>query len=395
MSDLVIRNAVLATIDSEITAPPRDLVIRRGHIVKDETAGPEAEVIDGSNLYAVPGLIDMHVHATSDPGVRLARLYSAYATDPGALALLAALNLHRALTAGITTVRDLGAPGDSGFLLRQAWTAGLFVGARPVVSGPVVTAVGGHASWMGLEVSTPADAVRHVRANIGRGAQTIKLAMASAQRPVELSPGDLAAAIDEAHWQGIPVAVHANFSERSIDTAVAAGCDSIEHGYAISQRTAVSMAEQGVALCPTLTTLHTIVENAHTVRRRAGDALVRRAAESMDHARESLARATDAGVTIVAGTDAGVPLVEFDSIPRELELLVSWGLTPARAMAGATTEAARLLRRSDLGNLHFGSRGDVLLLERDPREDVTAWRSLVMVAQDGKVHLLRHSERRL
>lgn len=389
-ASLTIRNVTVLTPagDSRVG----DLHIAHGRVV-DYHDDQGAVNVDGSMLFAVPGMIDMHVHTTSDPSDRLAPVFSDYHDDPAIRALLAAENLGIALRAGITTVRDLGSPGGSGFALRQAWEGQLIAGARPIVAGPAVTALGGHGSWMGLEVGTPAEAARAVRHNISKGAQAIKLVMSSATRTVELSPADLTAAVEEAHWQGVSVAVHANFSERSIDAAVHAGCDSVEHGYAISKRTAAEMRSKGTALCPTLSALTSIVDHPEVFRRRKGQTLVDRARASIDTARDSFSRALAARVTIIAGTDAGVPMVPFDSLPHELELLVEWGLSPSGAFAAATSNAAGVLRRSDLGHLELGAWGDVLLLEADPRDEVRAWREPVLVSQGGQVRALSEPDR--
>lgn len=389
LSSLTIRNATVLTQGDASCA---DLYVTRG-TVTDTQHDAKVEVIDGTGLFAVPGLIDMHVHMTSDATGRLVPVFSEYHADPAIQALLAAENLGIALAAGVTTVRDLGSPGGSAFALRQAWNGGLVVGSRPVVAGPAITALGGHGAWMGHEVGTSAEAARAVRCNISKGARAIKLIMASATRTIELTSADLIAAVEEAHWQGVSVAVHANFSERSIDSAVAAGCDSIEHGYAISARTAEEMRSRGISLCPTLSALTSIINHPEVFRKAKGQALVERARAAIEPARESFSHALAAGVTIVAGTDAGVPMVPFNSLPYELQLLVEWGLSDYDSFAAATSNAARLLRRSDLGHLGLGAIGDVLLLDIDPRDDVRAWRTPVLVAQGGAVHYLADADR--
>lgn len=339
--------------------------------------------LDGVGLYAIPGLIDMHVHMTSDPFGRTASSWAEM--TPTTMTLSAVDNLSTALRHGITTVRDLGARAELGYAVRAAWRRGLFVGARPVVAGPVITSIGGHGSWEGVESEGIGSIATLVRRNVAKGSEVIKLMMGSAARSIELRPQEVAEGVEEAHWQGVPVAIHANFSERSIDTAVSAGCDTLEHGFAISAETAAKMAAQGTALCATTVALQSIVDHADTWRRRTGPALADRAVRQLPAAREGFERAIAAGVALVAGTDAGVTTVGFDSLARELETMVRWGATAQQALAAATIQAATALRRDDLGRLGAGAVADVVLLRANPLVDVGAVAQVEAVVQDGVV----------
>jgi len=358
------------------------------------TAQPKetaANVLDGSGLFAVPGLIDMHVHMASDPfGITASRWSE---MTPTTQTLSAVDNLAAALAAGVTTVRDLGAKGMLAYWIRAAWQRGLFVGARPVVAGPVITSIGGHASWEGVESDGRHSIGALVRRNVANGSDVIKLMMGSAARSVELRADEVAEAVEEAHWHGVPVAVHANFSARSIDVAVASGCDTLEHGFAISAQTAALMAERDVALCPTTTALQSIVDDAPAWRRRTGAALVERAQQALPSARASFELAIAAGVKIVAGTDAGVTAVGFTSLPKELQTMVRWGMTPQQALVAATADAATALRRPCLGSLRDGASADVVLARSNPLVDIAAIVNPVGVVQQGRVVLLEDRTR--
>ena len=299
--------------------------------------------LDASGMFAIPGLIDMHVHMTSDPTGRAVGQWSNLTTT---IEVLTAVdNLALALATGVTTVRDLGTRGRLGYDIQAAWVRGSFVGARPVVAGPVITSIGGHGSWLGVESEGMHHIPSLVRKNVADGSRVIKLMMSSAARTIELRPEEVAAAVAEAHWHEVPVAVHANFSERSIDTAVSAGCDTLEHGFSISADTASLMAEQGTCLCATSVALQSIVDKPGPVKQSARRNLVDRAVAHLPLARSSFERAADAGVTLIAGTDAGVIGVTFDYLPRELATMVRWGAPPVKALQAATCAAARALRR--------------------------------------------------
>ncbi|MFE9561672.1 amidohydrolase family protein [Streptomyces sp. NPDC006487] len=362
-------------------AIPGALSVSDGLIVA--TPDTVRATVDGSGLFAIPGLIDMHVHATSDPHGRTASKWSEITTTT--MTLSAVDNLATALANGITTVRDLGAPRDVGYAVRAAWSRELFVGARPFTSGPVITAMGGHGHWMGVESEGPAAIGALVRRNVANGSDVIKLMMRSAAHRVELRPEELGNAVAEAHWLDVPVAVHANFSERSIDAAVEAGCDTLEHGFAISDSTADVMSKQGTALCPTTTALRSVVEHPQRWVRPGGKELVERAVRQFPEARRSFERALAADVTLIAGTDAGAAGVAFDALPRELRTMVEWGATPRQALAAATSAAAGALRHPELGTLRPGTPADIVLLRSDPLTDVSACAEVEAVIQRGRV----------
>lgn len=373
---------------STLQVEARSIGIDRGLITSVEKLDSDTPSFDGTGLYAIPGLIDMHVHSGSDPYGRLGGQTSAVSQT-----LLAVENLGTALHHGITSVRDLGAAGDTSYSIQNAWKRGMFTGARPYVAGPVVTATGGHGSWAGVEVDGPADVRALVRRNLAKGSQVIKLMMRSAERRMELRPDELTAAIQEAHWLDVPVAVHANFSTRSIDAAVDARCDTLEHGYAISEDTASKMASQHTYLCSTTAVLQAITRDPETWMRRGGSTLVDRAVEQFEGAQGSFARARRAGVQLIAGTDAGATGVAFDSLFLELETMVQWGASPGEALAAATSCAAAALRSADLGNLQIDSTADIVLLRRNPLLDISACREVEVVMQAGKMIRIENPSR--
>ena len=149
--------------------------------------------LDASGMFAIPGLIDMHVHMTSDPTGRAVGQWSNLTTT---IEVLTAVdNLALALATGVTTVRDLGTRGRLGYDIQAAWVRGSFVGARPVVAGPVITSIGGHGSWLGVESEGMHHIPSLVRKNVADGSRVIKLMMSSAARTIELRPEEVAAAV--------------------------------------------------------------------------------------------------------------------------------------------------------------------------------------------------------
>lgn len=105
---------------------------------------------------------------------------------------------------------------------------------------------------------------------------------------------------------------------------------------------------------------------------------------SLDHARAAVRVLAAAGVPLLAGTDAGNPgTAHGASIHRELELLVSAGLTPIEALRAATSTPARVFRLLDRGRLAPGLRADLVLVDGDPSRDITATRAIVQVWRNG------------
>jgi imidazolonepropionase-like amidohydrolase len=347
--------------------------------------------IDGTGLYAVPGLIDMHVHMASDPSGQILGEKGTFGQTT--MVLLAAYNLRMALESGVTTVRDLGTPGHVSFDVKRAWEKGILFGARPVVSGPVITAIGGHGAKMGLQSSGPEMVRRHVRQNLDAGADLIKLVMASASRSKELSFEELAAGVDEAHSRGYRVAAHANFSADSIVTALRAGCDTVEHGYILTPHAIGLMRERNASLCPTISALRAVVDHSEVFAERAGEDLAVAALANLSIAEAGFRRAIEAGVRIVAGTDAGVPFNGFDSIHRELAFMVEWGMSPVEALRAATCDAADVLGRTDLGRLAPGMSADALMLSSNPLDDLAALADVRFVLQRGTVAVNREPAR--
>lgn len=382
MTVTVINIAECTIIDPQTGRSAIGILSIEGSKIVDATSS-EGGQIDGRGLFAIPGLIDMHVHTTSDPLGRTASSWNQI--SPTTESLLAVDNLATALRNGVTSVRDLGAKGSRAYDIRAAWDRGLFVGARPFVAGPVITTVGGHGNWLGVESNGLASVGALVRRNLADGSDVIKLMMKSAARRMELRPEEVREAIAEAHWGNVPVAIHANFSARSIDTAVSAGCDTLEHGYAISEETARLMASQKTFLCSTATALQSIVDNPDAWIRRGGRALVERAIEQYPEARLSFERALQAGVIPIAGTDAGVTGVSFGMLARELKTLTGWGASPLQALQAATSGASQALRRPEFGTLASGTPADIVLLRTDPREDIAACTEVEAVIQSGRL----------
>ena len=321
--------------------------------------------VEGHGRTLSPGLIDAHVHLAWD-GTNDMAAESQGMTDEVAREK-ALRNLRRHLAAGVTTVRDLGAPSTVICDIGRDGTP------RVVAAGRAITAPGGHGSGMfAAEVSGPDEVRDAVRQQVDAGAGVIKLiATGGVVTPgigvdfTAFSQAELDAAVDEAHRLGVAVAAHAHGAE-GIERAIVAGVDSIEHGSQISDEMAEQMKRRGTFHVGTISPGRVMLDRADEIP----DYAAAKSREIAPAREASFRRTTRLGVRHAAGTDAGTPFNLHGMLPRELAYMVAWGMTPIDAMRAATANGAELLRLADVGVVEIGKRADLVLYDGNPYEDI-------------------------
>jgi len=356
------------------------------------SAPATARRIDLAGMTLLPGLIEGHGHLFLHP-------YNETSWDdqvlhePLALRTARAINHARAtLIAGFTTERDLGTEGagyaDVG--LKAAIDQGIVPGPRLLVATRAIVASGAYGPKgfepgvqvpQGAEEASGADVVLAVRRQIAAGADVVKLYADYRWRPGEesrptFSEGELRAATEAAHDAGRIVAVHASTAE-GMRRAIAAGVDTIEHGYGGTPEIFRAMHDKGIVLCPTLA---------------AGDAVARyrgwdgRAPvpPSLELERQAFAAARAAKVILCAGGDVGV-FAHGDNA-RELELMQQNGMTALEVLTSATSINARAFHIDDkVGSIRAGLLADLVAVQGDPVADIHALRQVRLVMKGGAI----------
>ena len=377
------------------------VVLVRGNRI--EAADPESVVdaprgtveIDLPVTTLLPGLIEGHSHILLHPYNETAWTDQVLNESLGLRTARATVHVKNSLMAGVTTMRDLGSEGagyaDVG--IKQAIDRGVIPGPRLLVATRAIVATGSYSPKGAPEIQFPKgaeeadgydDLIRVTRDQIGRGADFIKVYAdyrwgpnGSTQPAFTLE--ELETIVKVANSSGRPVVAHAS-SPEAIRRATLAGVATIEHGNNATDETFRLMADHGVALCPTLAA-------GYSIRTYAG---WRKGIDpepaSITRKRESFGRALATGVTICFGGDVGVYL-HGDNV-FELELMEEYGMPTQAVLAAATSGNARIFGIDDrVGRIEAGLLADLIAVEGDPTQEISALRNVRFVMKDGEVYL--------
>ncbi|MDB5691861.1 MAG: amidohydrolase family protein [Alphaproteobacteria bacterium] len=379
-STIMIVDGRIASVTPGLTPPP-----------------PGARLVDLSAKTVLPGLIDAHVHLTGVPGEAF---WNEAVESEEWSTLVGAHNALTTLRAGFTTVRDLGSGRLNGFALRRAIDEGLIPGPRMIAAGQALSTIGGHGDVSGFrpEVMEALDGhntctgvdqcAARVREAAKLGADVIKfhatggvLSQGDKSLGQAFTDEEMRAIVSTAHALGLKAAAHAH-ADAGIAAAVRAGVDSIEHGTFASPATIQLMRQRGTVLVPTLMAFTGI-------RERLGKGIYTPRVEekvrmTLNEVGKAARLARAAGVPLVFGTDAGV--YEHGRNAGEFAQLVDLvGMTPAEALASATTGAAKLLGLDNLvGRIAPGYSADLIAVSGDPLRDVRLLEHVDYVMVRGK-----------
>lgn len=362
-----------------------------------------AQSIDLRERFVLPGLMDAHVHITSQGKRRLAsremeRLVNRLRTNEE-LTILGVANALDWLNAGYTTLRDVGGRPGAAFALRDAINEGLVPGPRIYAAGSSISPTGGHGDppasarverdrFEGLCDSV--DSCRQqTRWQIRNGSNLIKLhatgggseETGSAEFAPSFTDEEFESIVRTAHGLGRRVAAHAH-GATGINAALRAGVDSIDHGDGLDDESIKLFLEKGAYLVPTLSMVSELQRRVDGLRERGEESpFMKRFEDTILEMPKDIGRAYKSGVKIAAGSDR--PISEND----ELSWYVKIGMSPNEAIRTATVNVADLIGiKSRVGTLESGKWADIIAVDGDPTQDIADLQKVVFVMKAGHVH---------
>ncbi|MBJ7673575.1 metal-dependent hydrolase family protein [Weissella confusa] len=348
-----------------------------------ETVREADQIVDVQGKYLVPGLINAHTHIVMAADGR-----ERAGQDVTLDTLVALQNLQDAIASGVTTIRDAGSTDNIDLKLATKIRQQRLQLPDIIGSGAALTMTGGHGSKIGMEVDGVDEVRKAARWNLKHGAQTIKLMATGGvsldgEQPTDeqLSVEELTAAVLEAHHKGKPAMAHAQGTQ-GIKNAILAGVDSVEHAVYLDDETIQMLLDTNTAIVPTMAAPWQMLQHKDDIPAYMYD----KASALWEAHQQSIRDAAAAGVNVVMGTDAGTSYNDFKSGPGvEIRLLASVGMTPEQVLLASTVRGAELLGIAErVGELVPGKDADMLILDRDPLQDLTVLTDAPRVIKRGQ-----------
>jgi len=385
-SGRVTRNAVIVIEGEKIVA----------------VGGPSTPVPDGANIidlsdsFVLPGVMDMHTHIVSN----LDNYYFAgYFQSPHRATIGGVVNAEKTLLAGFTTIRNVGAGDYADVAIRNAINAGEIPGPRMAVSGPGLGITGGHCDNNSLNASFeersdgvadgPWEVRSQVRKNVKYGADLTKFCATGGVFSKGTKVGqtqytleEMQAIVDESHTHGRHVAAHAHGNE-GIKRAILAGVDSIEHA-SFLDREAVQMGiDRGTFFALD------IYNTEYTLEQGAANGVpeenINKEREVGTKQRQSFTLAVEMGAKVVYATDSGV--YPHGDNGKQFARAVRFGMTPTQALMSATSLTAELLGWEDrVGAIQPGLYADIIAVDGNPLDDISEMEDVDFVMKGGVVY---------
>ena len=338
--------------------------------------------IDVEGAWLIPGLIDAHVHMTLDSERRTP---PDAGEDPDWDAMVA--RAAAMVRAGITTARDLGGGAWWELKLRDAIARGEVIGPTLLCAGQPITSIGGHCHFWGGEADSIANINDIIQRQVDRGVDLIKVMASGGVMTRDSKPSAaqfeqplLDAVVLGAERSGLDVAAHCH-STLAIARSTAAGVRTIEHcswvsdegwGKGYDPDVVLQMARRGIWVSPTINRgWQRHLDNVDATRR--------------NQLREIFASMRNAGVRLIASTDAGIPGVRHEDLPLALPVFASLaGLSPEETLESATSAAAEAIGAGGTGRIAVGAIADLLLLKDSPLDDLNSLSRPIEVFARGR-----------
>ena len=393
---LDVRSGKLLSQQTIVVEKDRITAVQAGYTA---ASGPQDKVINLESRTVLPGLIDCHVHLESTPSRNSFR--EGFTLNPADVAFRAQLNALVTLRAGFTTVRDCGGSGVN-TSLRNAVAQGLVPGPRIYSAGMSISATGGHMDETDglnedqitkaghpINLANGPDQCREaVREQFKRGADLIKIAstggvldLSKDGTGAQYTEAEIRAVVETARDLGMRVACHAHGAE-GIKRAVRAGVTSIDHGSLMDDEAIKLMVKTRTWYVPTLIAGKSVADTARLRPDYFPPVIARKALDVGTKMQATFNRANKAGVRVAFGTDAGV--FRHGQNAREFGYMAEAGMSPLETIRTATLNAAELLgETADLGALETGKFADIVALDGDPLQDISAMLRPVFVMKAG------------
>jgi imidazolonepropionase-like amidohydrolase len=383
-ADLVLRHVNVVSPETEDVLTDRLIRINEGRIVEitaDSGGQPAAGEFDGRTLYAIPGLIDCHVHVNAVT----ADLASVTAQSPAYVAAQASQLLRDMLARGFTSVRDVG---GADFGIAAAVADGLFAGPRIFFGGKALSQTGGHGDLRprGQDVHDPhyaipvlgrvcdgmAEVRRAARDEIRRGAHHLKIMLSGGCASptdrvdsLQFSDEEVSAIVAEAAAANLYCAGHA-YTAEAVNRGLELGVRTIEHGNLLDETSIELFLRYNAFYVPTLVTYQALLEQSRELG--FTQEQYEKVVQVTENGLRALELAGSAGVKIAYGSDLLGAMQARQSEEFSLRAKVQ---TPAAILRSATTVGAEVVRREgEIGVLAPGALGDVVLTRANPLTDI-------------------------
>ncbi len=396
---IVLHAARLLDVESGKIVTPGEVLVRGAQIVEagsSVTHPPGAETIDLGDRTLMPGMIDAHVHLFLHPGEEDMQTVEESVPQRSILATLAARD---DLMAGFTAERDMGTEGAGAAdtAVRNAINKGLIPGPRLRISGNAIDLLGGHEDAIRFNpeqhilsnatyANNASEIVNVMREQYKLGADFTKIyetgrdsfVNGTFSTPYQYTEAELEAAVHEAARVGKRVAVHAT-GEPGTLYAAEAGVVSIDHGDQLSEETMRLMRQKGIFAVPTFAISEYFAEHAATPEQGAA----RR--RSLDYHAGEFRKQVAAGIQFAMGSDVGP--FPHGTQAREFVLMVKYGMSPLAAVQAGTLHGAKLLGwENQIGALKPGYLADIIAVQGNPLEDISALEKVTFVMKNGMVY---------
>ena len=402
----IIHAGELLAVPGDRPASRQTIVIENDRIVEvvdgfvePARYGADTEVVDLSDAFVMPGLMDMHVHLQGELGPE--RRKDQLMMSSQLMQMRSLMYAMRTLEAGFTTVRDVGSSAQEMFALRDAINKGWVDGPRIIAAGGVGI-TGGHADISGVKpelmelwtdesiCNGPYDCRRATRNAIKFGADLIKITSTggvltdrATGTGQQMEADELREVVLAAARMGRKVASHAH-EEDGIIAALEAGVASIEHGTYTGPAAIALFKQTGAYLVPTLLAGKTVAAMA-VESDFLSPAVSAKAVRVGKDMAGNFAKAYAAGVNIAYGTDSGVS--PHGTNAEEALLMVEAGMPEMDVIVAATINAADLIDMSDsLGTIEAGKYADIIALDGSPLESIDELLDVDFVMKGGKVY---------